>query len=71
MCASFGQLFHSSWEIPVLFSVITVVTEVQIDDDGCDLTKTDVDRSLCKRKLEGYTQLRRHISRVSGTCFPF
>ena len=43
MCASFGQLLHSSWEIPVLFSVITVVTGVQMHDNGCDLAKIDVD----------------------------
>ena len=35
-CASYGQLVHSSWEIPVLFTVITIVTGVQIDTVGIE-----------------------------------
>ena len=57
MCASFGQLLHSSWEIPVLFSVITIVTGVQMHDNSCDLTKTDVDwvceKGYILEKLKG------------------
>jgi len=71
MCASFGQLLHSSWEIPVLFSVITIVTGVQIGDNGCDLAKTDVDWFI---KMSGGAgrihPFKKAYFSVSGTCFP-
>ncbi len=76
-CASFGQLLHSSWEIPVLFTVITVVTGVQIDYIGCDSAKTDLDcarphghlfiKPYAYRLMQGSLELNEAVTPSNGS----